>query len=132
MSNKFTKQKFNPLELIEKMTGVNSSQIPHVAYDPTLRRADCDYRIIRQQSNDGTLIFTHDLLLKTLAPVVEKTSYFKGNPPEEGRTLKDIKYTVGPLWLSTVFGTVDLPAGHYPGQRERTRMPVKVEYIYAE
>lgn len=129
MGNKFTKQKINPLELIKTIT---ENTVPHITYDPTLRGSNCDYKIIRSQTSDGTLIFTQDLLLKTLIPVVNKNSYSKLLPPAPDRVVVDVKYTVGPLWLSTVFGTVDLPVGHYPGQRERTRMPVKVEYIYAE
>lgn len=128
----FHKQSLNPLEIIKRITGVESEMIPHVVYDPQLRKGDCQYCIIRQCSHDGTDLFTRDLILQTLNPVVMKTSFYKSNPPDPKKELIDVKYTVGPLWLATVYGKVNLPAGAYPGQKERTRMPVKVEYIYAE
>jgi len=40
-----------------------------------------------------------------------------------------MRYVVGPMLLSTVFGVVDLKCGRYPGQRERVRIPVICEVV---
>jgi hypothetical protein len=40
-------------------------------------------------------------------------------------------YIIGDARLATVFGEVDLPAGRYPGQRDRVRIAVKAIPIYS-
>nr|DAM52222.1 MAG TPA: hypothetical protein [Caudoviricetes sp.] len=128
MSN-FRGEKLNPLEVIKQQIGITCD---HITYDPTLRKSKSQYQRIRQCSHDGTMIFTCELLADTLLDLINMRSYAKNFPPEEGKTVVGIKYTVGSLWLSTVWGTVELPAGTYPGQCQRTRMSVVCEYIYAE
>ncbi|MBN3978560.1 hypothetical protein [Serratia marcescens] len=126
--SEFKKEKLNPLLVIESQFCIKCE---HIAYNKNMRKSDAHYQIIRQCSHDGTMAFTSDLLYETVINLVSKRSYSKRFPPEKSKEVVDIKYTVGPIWLSTVYGEVELPAGKCPGQRQRTRMSVFCEYIYA-
>ena len=126
---KFKRQKINPIDVIRNQLGVTCD---HITYDPNLKKSGCQYQIIRQCSHDGTMVFTCELLADTLINLANMESYAKNFPPADFNKLVAIKYTVGPIWLSTVYGQVKLPAGTYPGQRERTRMCVVCEYVYAD
>jgi hypothetical protein len=97
-----------------------------------MRKSDAQYQIIRQSSHDGTFAFTYELLSDTVLNLVSMDSFAKNYPPDEFKKVVAINYTIGPLWLSTVYGRVKLRVGEYPGQRERTRMSVACTYIYAE
>lgn len=92
---------------------------PWVTYDPAMKP---QYRIIRQQSHDGTLLFTRELLMNALTPLLLRTSYFMQEPPGPEMVPH---YIVGEIKLLTVFGMVSLPVGEYPGQRERVIIPVR-------
>lgn len=124
----FSRIKLNPLDVVRDQFGV---ELNHITYDPSLRKADCHYQVIRQCAHDGTMMFTCDLLAETLHNLIKMESYAKKSPPNFSK-LVAIKYTVGPLWLSTVYGQVQLPAGTYPGEIQRTRMRVACEYVYAD
>lgn len=115
----WTREKIDPIKLMESFGFPHD----HVTYDLTLRKGD--YSIIRQQIHDGTMIFTHDLLRQIVGPVAFKRSFWKNQEKEFDSAAGRVKYVVGPVKLSTVFGKVDLPIGHYPGQRERARMAVR-------
>lgn len=131
MSN-FKKKIHNPIELISSFWP--SAYHRHISYDPHFRRDERDYWIIRQSTHDGTLVFTNELLAKTLINLVRMESYHASREPDRGR-LKMIKYKVGPIMHSTVFGRVKLSCSKthtYPGLSERTRMAVKCDYIYKE
>ncbi len=120
--------KHNPIELIEYFwPGV---LVGHITYDPELRRGD--YNIIRQCGHDGTLTFTHEMLMKGLVDIARGTSFCKKTEPADWSRVKHIEYVVGPMRHVTVFGMVYLKCSKtqkYPGQRERIRMPVKCEYV---
>ena len=96
---------------------------PHITYDPTVKH---QYRIIRQQSHDGTLMSTYNLIQNALSTLFNRSSYYvpMGVVPEDC----DVIYTVGTIKIATVFGSVDLHCGRYPGQRERITIPVRCEY----
>lgn len=96
---------------------------PFITYDPTLKP---QYRIIRQQSHDGTQMFTSQMLAQAMEPLLCGTSYYKPEPPEAGMVPR---YTVGKIKLAIAYGRVKLPAGEYPGQRERITIPVRVEWV---
>lgn len=117
---KFYKQKINPIEFLQK----EGCDVSHITFDPNLKKGD--YNIIRQCSHDGTLLFTHILLTNTLKNLVNKSSYCK----KDNNNYIDIKYKVGWLKLVTVFAKVQLPCGEQFGEKQRTRLPVKCEYIY--
>jgi hypothetical protein len=93
-----------------------------IKYDPKVKP---QYRIIRQQSHDGTQFFTNELFYTAMDPLFQRTSYFTPEPPKEG--MRPI-YTIGVIRLVTVHGMVDVPAGRFPGQRERLVIPVRVEW----
>lgn len=124
----FRKERHNPLELIKRFWP--EASVKHITYDPSMRKGD--YYIIRQSRHDGTLLFTLELLQRGLIKVINKESYCTKTISRDLK-YKDIKYTVGPMKHSTVYGQVYLPCSKnhkYPGQAERIRMPVKCEYIY--
>jgi len=124
----FTKQRHNPLELIAQYwPDANTS---HITYDPNMK--DAEYHIIRQSGGDGTLSFTIEMLQEGLLNLVNGSSYYKKTEPEWAK-VKGIKYTVGDVKHATVFGMIYLKCSEthkYAGQRERTRIPVKCEYVY--
>jgi hypothetical protein len=121
MSN-FRKERLT-LDEVMRSVGAEWTGEPHIAFDPNLKH---QYRIIRQQSHDGTQIFTCQMMEDALMNLFRRNSYYApmGLPAED----VDIFYTVGPIRLVTVHGKVNLPAGRYPGQRERITIPVRCEY----
>jgi hypothetical protein len=99
----------------------------HITTNPSLtRRNGGQYDIVRTVKHDGTLIFTKELLGKTIENLVNKRSYFKKLEIENA---KDITYEVGLISLATVFGMVDLPVGKYPCERQRARISVKCTIV---
>jgi hypothetical protein len=97
---------------------------PHIIFDPKVK---AQYRIRRQCSHDGTLLFSIDLMQKAFLPLLSKDSFYKRDgflSPEEF----DIKYIIGPIKVINIYGLVDLPCGRVPGQRERVVIPVRCEY----
>lgn len=125
---KFKKEKLNPVDVLRDQFGITCD---HITYDPDMKKSGCQFQVIRQCSHDGTMLFTSELLADTLRGIANMQTYSKSIAPEFGR-LVAIKYIVGPIWLSTVYGVVDFPAGTYPGERQRTRMCVVCEYVYAD
>ena len=100
-----------------------------ITFNPKLsKRNGAQYDIIRQTTHDGTLIFEKELIGKTIENLANKSSYSKTDD-QEG--VVDRKYEVGYISIATIFGIVELPAGKYPGERQRTRMPVKCTVIRA-
>lgn len=87
------------------------------------------YRIIRESKHDGTLVFSSDLLLDAMQNLIEGTSFFKQEPPPEGKLPR---YTIGTIRRAVVYGMVDLPCGKVRGQRERITIPVRVEWVDRE
>lgn len=123
MRKHFDYQKINPVEWLAKRHGFSCG---HISFDPNVSH---QYRVIRQSAHDGTLLFTHELIDRCLIdPVVNAGSCFKPDPPREG--VKRIHYTVGWLKLLSVYGTVNLPIGRYPGMRQRAILPVRCEHFY--
>lgn len=127
--SRFSRIKLNPVDVVRDQFGV---ELGHITYDPSLRKSECHYQVIRQTSHDGTLLFTHELLAKSLVEIAKMYSYSKKMPPKDWEKVIAIKYTLGPLWLTTVYGRVNLPAGSYPGEKQRVRMSVLCEYVYAD
>jgi hypothetical protein len=121
--SKFYREIYNPMDILKKYF---KNEPEHIKYNPDLKG---DYEIIRQCQHDGTAIFTIELMGEVLKNLVNKESFYKPVPPDFEK-IKDIKYEVGPLRIATVFGNVELPAGCYPGEKQRARIAVKCEYIY--
>ena len=107
----------NPLDYIRDQMGIAEAG-EWITFDP---KVDYQYRIIRQQSHDGLVAFTEELIARALLPLVTRTSFYKpAGEPDKFR-----HYVVGWLRLATAYGMVDLPCGRYPGQRERLTIPVR-------
>ena len=120
-----TLRQYYTIDEVCKMFGIKCPD--HITTNPNLtRRNGGQYDIVRTMSHDGTLIFTKELLGKTIENLVNKESYFKELDIENA---KDISYEVGIISLATVYGMVKLPAGEYPGARQRARIAVKCTIV---
>jgi len=114
---------------IEDVCKMFDMELPdHITVNPKLnRREEGQYDIVRQTTHDGTMLFTRELLGRTIENIINKASHYTANPPNKKVT--DIKYEVGLISLATVYGNVELPAGNYPGEKQRARMSVKCTLI---
>lgn len=120
----FQKERFTLAEIMKILEASFDKGIePFIKYDPTVKP---QYRIIRQQSHDGTQIFTWEFLMNAMLPLFSRNSYYTPEPPISGH---QPVYTIGKIRLVTVFGRVDVPAGRIWGQRERIVIPVSVEWV---
>ena len=94
-----------------------------ITYNPKLnKRNGAQYDIIRQTTHDGTLIFEQELIGRVIENLYNKSSYSKTDK-QEG--VIDRSYEVGDISIATIYAIVELPAGKYPGERQRARLPVK-------
>lgn len=132
MSN-FRKEIHNPKEWIAKLWPDADSS--HITYDENFDSADRDYYVRRQTGHDGTLMFTIEMFQKAFIELMNKQACAAKRLPDPTKQLVDIKYTVGPMKHAIVFGQIKLgcsKTNKYPGQRERIKMAVKVEYVYQD
>ena len=128
MENSFSREKHNPLELIQKWWP--DADVSHIEYDPNMVRGY--YSIIRQSVGDGTLLFTIQMMQEALLPLVNQQSFYKKNPPDDWSVVTGIKYKIGAMKHATVCGMMFLKCSKehkYPGQRERVRIPVICEIL---
>jgi len=116
---------FNPIEWLT----ARGADCSHITFDPSLRPLDAEYRIIRGCTHDGTVMFTEELIAKTLVRLVTRETYFRDTEPADWSKVRDIRYTVGLARRAVVLGKVNLPCGRFPGQRERIAVPVRCEYV---
>lgn len=135
------RERFNPLEYlasreftvsrgdVNEMRRLRPEELAHIRFDPEIVP---EYRIIRGTRHDGTMLFTEELIGNALMPLVNRESYYRRTKPADWSTVRDIRYVVGLARLATAYGTVDLPVGRYPGQRERITIPVRCEYVWRE
>lgn len=123
------REKINPIEFIKEYWP--ELDISHIEYDPNFKRTDRKYWIVRGQSHDGTQMFTFQLLREVVMPLMTQQSFFKPEISIDPDRIIGMKYKVGPILLTTAYGTVDLPCGRYPGQRERARIAVCSECVYS-
>ena len=129
--SEFRRQRHNPIEMIKDLwPEVCDANIAHIVHDPSMRKGDFD--IIRQCGGDGTHLFVMEMMQKALIGICNRQSYYKPNEPDWSK-VTGVKYTVGDIKHVTVYGMLRLKCGadnKYPGQRDRVRMPVKVEWLY--
>lgn len=133
MSN-FSKKYHNPIDVLKSYWP--DADLSHIEYDPSLRLEGIHshggvYRA-QQSTHDGTSIFIHELIGQLLLPIVNMVTFIKSHPPKNWDKVTGIKYTVGPIRHSTVYGRVDLPVGKFHGQKDRVRMPVLCSYVEKE
>lgn len=100
---------------------------PSIEFDPSLKP---QFVIRRQSAHDGTLLFSHQLMLRALTPLFDGSAYFKpmGEPPQGVR----VRYVIGRIKRMSACGMVKVPAGKIFGERERVVIPVRCEYVPAE
>lgn len=98
-----------------------------ITYNPIINRLNgADYDITRQTTHDGTLIFEHELIIRVIENLANKSSYSKKH---DMHGVIDISYEVGDISIATIYGMVQLPAGKFRGERQRARLPVKCNVI---
>lgn len=121
----YSRQKLNPIELMKSL----GWEIKHITFNPGLKQGDADIYIGRGSTHDSTMCFTLENLQRCLIPVANNQTYCKKHTIDFER-LKHIEYEIGYVKIATVFGLVNIPAGRFPGQKERIRMSVKCKYVY--
>ena len=114
-------QKFAP-ESVAMMLG-------HITTDASVGMRNSDFYRCKGSTHDGTLLFTWEIMSRLLAPLVYRESFPVSRPPDWPR-LKEIKYTIGLCRQAVVSGRFDINGTMMWGQRERMRLPVRVEYVY--
>ncbi len=118
--------------MAEEKVFINPSEISNlpdfVTVNPKLtKETGAQYEIIRSSTHDGTMVFTKELLMSVLSPIVNRVSFFK---PEEPTDMSKVRYEIGLIKLETDFREkVTLPCGEFPGQVEKTTLPVKMEVL---
>jgi hypothetical protein len=125
---RWKRYRHNPLDWLRKRGWPSE----HITFDPKLKASECEYEIVRGSTHDGTMIFSYELLDNALINLAEKSSYYKPRIAEFTEdTWQKVRYTVGPLKVAIAFGDVSLPCSKehkYPGQRERVRIAVKMDF----
>lgn len=115
-------RRINPMEFLRRNMAPDDFDLVgrFAKFNP---KADFKYKRREQSAHDGTLMFEHELVAKTLLPVIRMQSWYRpdGPPPPEGWT----EYELGWLWVLSVYGHVDVPAGRIAGMKQRTFMRVK-------
>jgi len=121
---KFKKELYNINEVCDMLR----VKVPdHIKTNNKLNRAgNGEFDIIRQSSHDGTLIFTMQLLARSVEPLLNKTAFYTESNMDG---VIDIEYEIGLISLVTVFGLVKLPVGNCQGEKQRVRIPVKCKLI---
>lgn len=129
--SQFRREIHNPKDLIAKLWPDADSS--HITYDENFNNIDRDYWVRREAGHDGTSFFTIEMFERAFIELMNKHAFAAKRPPDPSKQLVDIKYTVGPMKHATVFGQIKLKCSEtnkYPGQKERVKMAVKVEYVY--
>jgi hypothetical protein len=125
---KYEKIWHNPMDIIEKHLYGNN--ISHITYDENMKFGDRQYYMIKESTHDGTCLFTENILINLLIPLILKTTCFKHTKPADANILKTIKYTLGKIRHAIVFGNFDINGHVMYGQRESVIIPVRCEYVY--
>lgn len=125
---KWFREKLDPVLTVKNTFGINMPA--HISYDPDMRWSDRQYYRAAACSNDGTLSLTIDCLARCLDPLLAMQSYHIPSVPDDTSNIVGIRYKIGKIYHSRVYGMVNLPCGRYPGQRESFRIPVKSEFIF--
>lgn len=118
--------KCDHMSFVNKDTGL----VIEIYYDPNVEKM---YERRERSTHDGTMLFTHEVLTKTIGVLTRGESYYKPHGVPDIAKIKKIKYTIGDIELKTEYrDKVKLPVGEFPGQIDDTSMPVRVEYEYKE
>lgn len=118
----------NPIDWL-RSNGVTPQ--PWLLFDPTIVKGVTPHSIYRarQHRHDGTLLFTIQAAAEVLEPLIERMSFYIPDPPERHPEQAPF-YRLGWLRFASTFppAGVNLPAGHFPGMRERVSISYVVEW----
>jgi hypothetical protein len=109
---------------------LSGNDISHITYDESMKFADREYYMVKESTHDGTLLFTQNMLINLLLPLILKTTCFKMTMPANVKLVKNIKYTVGKIRHAIVFGRFDINGVMMCGLRESVVIPVRCEYVF--
>ena len=135
MNEKTTVTKLDPIQLISNILiqnvpeckGRKDVRLGHIKFDKDIVP---QYHIIDSSTHDGTLMFTMELINKSLLRLINKKTCYIPTKPADELHVKDIKYTIGEIELKSEFGMKDLKCGRYSGQTDIISIPVSCEYIF--
>lgn len=125
--SEFSKARINPVNYLKKVHGI---ECPYVTFDEHVKP---QYSIVRGATHEGAVKTTQEIIDSLLKNLVEQTSYYNDNPPEDWEKVIGIRYTVGFIRLATVSGEFEHPEDKtrkFQGMRQRARIPVRCEFIY--
>lgn len=103
--------------------GVTFRAEPFIFFNPNMKP---QYRIKRQSNNDGTRIFSWQLLNLAFKPLFDRQSFYKPNGEPTLDEMLKRKYEIGYVKHFWVYCNVKLPVGIYPGQKEVIVIPVRI------
>lgn len=109
---------------------VDIDTIPHMKYDPKVVDDPNAVKLTASCSHDGTLAFTQELIAKAMSNIITMSQIDGNNPPDKNKKLKGIHYVLADISVTSVYETVKLKAGNYPGQTDTVTVPMLIEYIY--
>lgn len=127
----------NPIDMIPKLfkfkgmpEGMERYTLGHIKHNPEINE-NYDFRIIRESTHDGTILFSIELMTDVLEPVVFRSAYCKKHysPEEFAKKVKETNYEIGDLTVEINFGAKEINGVSMTGQTETIYLPVKCEYI---
>lgn len=123
--------RLNPMDFIRRnLTEEKFEKVQtYVTFNPD---ADFQYKRRQQSAHDGTRLFELELLADTVNPILTMDSFYKPSMPTGLTGFCRVEYEIGWLWILSVFGTVDIPAGRFPGMKQRTFMRVRSKFVASE
>ena len=130
MHTSFSRDYHDPIKLIKMYWP--DADIGHIEYDPDMKPSEAEYYKIKQSTHDGTMLFTHELLQELLVSLVNMSTHYTPTEPKDFSKVEKIKYKIGKIRHSIVFGMVNINGRKMPGQKERVRLYVKCEYVFKE
>jgi hypothetical protein len=97
-----------------------------------LKDFEPDYFRVETSKHDGTLIFTKELFIKLLNPIIFGESYYTENLPDDFKDnplFYNLEYIVGDIYYFKDFGIKNINNNNWHGLEEVLVMPVKINYI---
>lgn len=126
--------KINPVEFLNRFNEDNklSKTMSRITFDKSLKS---DHAITYDFNCDGTFALIYGGIFEGIEYAMSKATYeFFIDIIEDAREIpipnvKDLKYVLGEITLTSSYGIVDLPAGSYPGEHDVVSIPIKCEYV---
>src|SRR3990167_10165696 len=93
-------EKINPIYFLKNNSDYIPEKYPWIKYDPNVVS---QYKIIRSTAHDGTLLFTKEVIARTLIPICDATSFYKPEEDKFNKAKDRITYVIGDIELETEF-----------------------------